>query len=71
MNDKIGLIDSFMRQTLSLVNEYPNYEEEIKSSSVIVYIGLEPTLNISEELDKEIKDKIQSIFNNHFGEKKN
>jgi|TARA_B110000285_G_scaffold111954_1_gene127086 hypothetical protein len=64
MNEKLNLIENFRIKLKELSNEYPNHRQSIIESSTIVYVNWQPTFNFSKYLkDEEIKDKIQTIFN--------
>lgn len=65
-NNSIELMDLFTRRTLGLIDKHPEFEDEIKSSSVIVYSGGIPKANISDDLSDELKNEIKLIFNNLF-----
>jgi hypothetical protein len=63
----LDLIEQFRIKTLKLIEEYPDYEEQIIESSIIVYTNWKPSLSISRKISDEnlIKD-ITDIYNECF-----
>lgn len=67
MTNKTELIDTFRLKVEKLSIEYPQQRESILESSIVVYTNWKPSFSFSRHLkDQEIKNKIQSIFNELF-----
>lgn len=64
MNNKAIKSSQFESEVLKLINNYPEYKEEIEESSVVIFTQENPVLEIDERiLGTELEIKIQELFN--------
>ncbi|WP_139960010.1 hypothetical protein [Flavicella sediminum] len=67
MMNQMSLIEDFRTKVLSLIEKYPEHEDEINDSCTVCYVNGRPSFSVSHELDnKYIENDINSIFNDVF-----